>query len=381
MNVVKTFLLMALLTALLIGAGRIVGGEDGMKIMFVISLAINFFSYWFSDSIVIASSGAKEVDANSAPQVYNLVEKLAKNADLPMPRVYIIDSDVPNAFATGRNPEHSAVAVTTGIMKTLDYNEMAGVLGHELAHIKHRDILTGSIAAAMATCISMLANFAFLFHSSNDNDDNGGFIGYMLTVILAPIAASLIQMAISRSREWRRVHLTIFFNHRLNSVGARKDRGVCPERGAFTECLDGDRSHVHRQPAQKLEEGAQKFIFNAPCDGRSDRPIERASGARFNIELKRSPRFAFELKNSSVSSMSAKSSFSVVINGVFPILPEEQIALPWHAVIVRTRGPHTPISTQPLSSKRRQLSADNFQTHGKISFLLLLHESSALEDG
>ena len=203
MNIFKTVILMALLTALLIGAGRIVGGESGMKIMFIISLAINFFSYWFSDSIVIASSGAKEVDANSAPQVYNLVEKLAKNADLPMPRVYIIASDVPNAFATGRNPEHAAVAVTTGIMKTLDYNEMAGVLGHELAHIKHRDILTGSIAAAMATCISMLANFAFLFHSSNNDDDNGGFIGYMLTVILAPIAASLIQMAISRSREYK----------------------------------------------------------------------------------------------------------------------------------------------------------------------------------
>ena len=202
MNIFKTVILMALLTALLIGAGRIVGGESGMKIMFIISLAINFFSYWFSDSIVIASSGAKEVDANSAPQVYNLVEKLAKNADLPMPRVYIVASDVPNAFATGRNPEHAAVAVTTGIMKTLDYNEMAGVLGHELAHIKHRDILTGSIAAAMATCISMLANFAFLFHSSNNDDDNGGFIGYMLTVILAPIAASLIQMAISRSREY-----------------------------------------------------------------------------------------------------------------------------------------------------------------------------------
>ncbi len=203
MNWFKTMLLMALLTALMVGAGRLIGGESGMVIMFVISIGINFVSYWFSDKIVLATSGAREVDAATAPELYALVERLAKNAELPMPRVCIIESDVPNAFATGRNPDNAAVAVTSGIMRVLDQNELAGVLGHELAHVKHRDILIGSIAAAMAGAISMLMNFAFLFHSSDDEEGGGGgFIGLILTMILAPIAASLIQMAISRSREY-----------------------------------------------------------------------------------------------------------------------------------------------------------------------------------
>lgn len=203
MNWFKTMLLMALMTALMVGAGRLIGGESGMIIMFVISIGINFVSYWFSDKIVLATSGAREVDAATAPELYALVERLAKNAELPMPRVCIIESDVPNAFATGRNPDNAAVAVTSGIMHVLDQNELAGVLGHELAHVKHRDILIGSIAAAMAGAISMLMNFAFLFHSSDDEEGGGGgFIGLILTMILAPIAASLIQMAISRSREY-----------------------------------------------------------------------------------------------------------------------------------------------------------------------------------
>lgn len=204
MNWFKTLILMALLSGLLIAIGGLIAGEQGAIIAFVVSLGMNFASYWFSDSIVLATYGAKEVDAQSAPQIYNLVEKLAKNADLPMPRVYIIDSDVPNAFATGRNPDHAAVAVTTGIMKTLDYNEMSGVLGHELAHVKHRDILISTFAAAIAGSISMIAQFAFFFSPSNrdDNEGGGNFLVLILTVILAPIAASMIQLAISRSREY-----------------------------------------------------------------------------------------------------------------------------------------------------------------------------------
>lgn len=204
MNWFKTLILMALLSGLLIAIGGLIAGEQGAIIAFVVSLGMNFASYWFSDSIVLATYGAKEVDAQSAPQIYNLVEKLAKNADLPMPRVYIIDSDVPNAFATGRNPDHAAVAVTTGIMKTLDYNEMSGVLGHELAHVKHRDILISTFAAAIAGSISMIAQFAFFFSPSNrdDSESGGNFLVLILTVILAPIAASMIQLAISRSREY-----------------------------------------------------------------------------------------------------------------------------------------------------------------------------------
>ncbi len=205
MNMLKTTVLMALLTGLMIAIGGAVAGESGAVIMCIISIGMNFFSYWFSDSMVLKMYDAKQVDANSAPQLYNLVAKLAQNANLPMPRVYIINSDVPNAFATGRNPEHAAVAVTTGIMNVLDYNEISGVLGHELAHVKHRDILISTIAASIAGVISMIANiaqWAAIFGTRSDDEDNGGIFGTLFTIIVAPLAAMLIQMAISRSREY-----------------------------------------------------------------------------------------------------------------------------------------------------------------------------------
>ena len=203
MNMLKTTVLMALLTGLMVAIGGAVAGESGAIIMCIISIGMNFFSYWFSDSMVLKMYNAKQVDENSAPQIYNLVAKLAQNANLPMPRVYIINSDVPNAFATGRNPEHAAVAVTTGIMNALDYNEISGVLGHELAHV---DILISTIAASIAGVISMIANiaqWAAIFGTRSDDDDNGGgMISTLFTIIIAPIAASLIQLAISRSREY-----------------------------------------------------------------------------------------------------------------------------------------------------------------------------------
>ena len=205
MNMLKTTVLMALLTGLMIAIGGAVAGESGAVIMCIISIGMNFFSYWFSDSMVLKAYDAKQVDENSAPQLYNLVAKLAQNADLPMPRVYIINSDVPNAFATGRNPENAAVAVTTGIMNVLDYNEISGVLGHELAHVKHRDILISTIAASIAGVISMIANiaqWAAIFGTRSDDEDNGGILGTLFTIIVAPLAAMLIQMAISRSREY-----------------------------------------------------------------------------------------------------------------------------------------------------------------------------------
>ncbi len=204
MNIFKTFVLMALLTGLMVAIGGQIGGSYGAMIMLVISVGMNFFSYWFSDSIVLKSYNAREISEADSPQLYGIVEKLAKNADLPMPRVYIIDSEVPNAFATGRNPDNAAVAVTTGIMRALDYNEISGVLGHELAHVKHRDILIGTIAASMAGVVSMVANivqWGAIFGTRSD-DDNGGFVGTLATIILAPIAASLIQLAVSRSREY-----------------------------------------------------------------------------------------------------------------------------------------------------------------------------------
>lgn len=205
MNSIKTVLLLGLLTGILVAMGQYFGGHEGMLIMLAISLAMNFFSYWNSDKMVLAAYNAKPITEAQAPDLYRMVAKLAKNAGLPMPKVCIINSDVPNAFATGRNPEHGAVAVTTGIMKMLTDDEIEGVIAHELSHIKHRDTLVSTIAASVAGLIASLANmlqwFA-IFGSGRDNERGGNPIALLATIILAPIAAMLIQMAISRSREY-----------------------------------------------------------------------------------------------------------------------------------------------------------------------------------
>ena len=207
MNTLKTVILMALLTGLMVAVGGSFGGTSGATVMLLISLGMNLFSYWFSAPMVLRAYGAQEVTRDEAPELYGMVEQLAANAHLPMPKLCIINSDVPNAFATGRNPEHAAVAVTTGIMRVLDYNELSGVLGHELTHVKNRDILISTIAAAMAGVISWIANIAqwaaiFGVGRSDDEDNGGGLLGSLVTIIIAPIAAFLIQMAISRSREY-----------------------------------------------------------------------------------------------------------------------------------------------------------------------------------
>ena len=205
MNIFKTMILMALLMGIMVAVGGAFGGSTGAVIMLLISLGMNFFSYWFSDSMVLKMYNAREVSETDAPQLYNIVKNLAQKAELPMPRVYIINSNVPNAFATGRNPDHAAVAVTTGIMNALDYNEISGVLAHEMAHVKHRDILISTIAAAMAGVISLIANivqWGAIFGTRSDDDEDGGIVGTLVTVIVAPFAAMLIQMAISRSREY-----------------------------------------------------------------------------------------------------------------------------------------------------------------------------------
>lgn len=205
MNMLKTTLLMATLTGILIAIGGAVAGSTGALIMLVISLGMNFYAYWNSDSICLRAYNAQEITREEAPNLYELVEKLAKRAELPMPRVCIIEADEPNAFATGRDPEHAAVAVTTGIMQALDYNELAGVISHELSHVKHRDTLISTIAASIAGVISMIANvaqFAAIFGSSNDDEESSNPLVLMATAIIAPIAAMIIQMAISRTREY-----------------------------------------------------------------------------------------------------------------------------------------------------------------------------------
>jgi heat shock protein HtpX len=206
MNTMKTFLLMGLLTVLLVFVGRLLGGQGGMVMAFFFALIMNVGTYWFSDKLVLRMYKAREVTRGESPELFSLVEELAGCAGLPMPRVYIIPDEQPNAFATGRDPNHAAVAVTEGILKTLSRDELRGVIGHELAHVKHRDILIGTVAATMAGAISMLANmaqWAMIFGGARSDDREGGSsAGGLVMMIVAPIAAMLIQMAISRSREF-----------------------------------------------------------------------------------------------------------------------------------------------------------------------------------
>jgi heat shock protein HtpX len=201
-NWFKTALLMAAIAALFIVIGGMIGGTRGMMIALMFALAMNVFSYWFSDQMVLKMYNAREVDATSAPQFYRMVQELAARAELPMPRVYLIDEDQPNAFATGRNPEHAAVAATTGILRVLSEREMRGVMAHELAHVKHRDILISTISATMAGAISALANFAMFFGGRDEQGRPANPIAGIAVALLAPLAAGLIQMAISRSREF-----------------------------------------------------------------------------------------------------------------------------------------------------------------------------------
>ena len=194
---------MALMTALLMLLGDFFGGLRGMTVMLFVGVAMNFFAYWNSDKMVLAHYDAQQVDSNSAPELYGIVEKLAKKANIPMPKVYIINSPVPNAFATGRNPEHAAVAVNTALADMLTKEELAGVLGHELSHIMHRDILVSTIAASMAGAISTIAQWGMFFGGGRDEDgESRNPIASILVMILAPLAAMLIQMAVSRSREY-----------------------------------------------------------------------------------------------------------------------------------------------------------------------------------
>ncbi|NRF66686.1 zinc metalloprotease HtpX [Aquincola sp. S2] len=201
-NMLKTAVLMAAITALFMLIGQWIGGRAGMMLALVVALAMNFFSYWFSDKIVLRMYNAREVDDSSAPQFVAMVRELAQRAGLPMPRVYIIDEQAPNAFATGRNPSHAAVAATSGIIRALTPRELRGVMAHELAHVKHRDILISTISATMAGAIGMLANFAMFFGGRSDDGRPANPLVGLLVAILAPIAAALIQMAISRAREF-----------------------------------------------------------------------------------------------------------------------------------------------------------------------------------
>jgi heat shock protein HtpX len=202
MNTIRTAMLLAAMTALFMGVGFLIGGSSGMMIALVIAAGTNLFSYWNADKMVLSMNGAIEVDGKSAPEYYAIVQALAKQAGLPMPRTYLIDSPQPNAFATGRNPQNAAVAASTGLLQSLTHEEVAAVMAHELAHVQHRDTLTMTMVATLAGAISMLGNLAFFFGGNRDSNNPFGFVGVLVAMIVAPFAAMIVQMAVSRTREY-----------------------------------------------------------------------------------------------------------------------------------------------------------------------------------
>jgi heat shock protein HtpX len=202
MNTLRTGMLLATLAAIFVGVGFMIGGSAGALVAFLVAAAMNFFAYWNADRIALSMNRAEEVDERTAPEFYAIVRDLAARANLPMPRVYVADNPQPNAFATGRNPEHAAVCATTGLLRMLSRDEIAGVMAHELGHVRNRDTLTMTVTATIAGAISMLANFAFFFGGSRDNNNPFGIVGVLVAAIIAPIAAMLVQMAISRTREY-----------------------------------------------------------------------------------------------------------------------------------------------------------------------------------
>ncbi len=253
MNQLKTLVLLAALGALLVGIGGYMGGRHGASIALVIALGMNFFSYWFSDKVVLSMYRAQEVTESEAPDLYHLVRQLADSAGLPMPKVYIIPEDSPNAFATGRNPDHAAVAVTEGIMRLLSWEELSGVIGHELGHVKHRDILIQSVAATVGTAITYLAHWGMFFGGGRDEEgERNSLVGMLLMMVLAPLAAAVIQMAISRSREYL-----------ADEAGAR----FCGHPLWLAGALDKLRRGVQAVPMQDAEQATAHMFIVSPFFG------------------------------------------------------------------------------------------------------------------
>jgi len=254
MSYFKTALLLAGMTALFMGVGYLIGGASGATIALVVAAGMNLFTYWNSDRMVLSMYGAQEVDARSAPDLVRLVAELAGRAQLPMPRVFVMDNPQPNAFATGRNPENAAVAVTTGLMQSLSREELAGVIAHELAHVKNHDTLLMTVTATIAGAISMVAQFGMFFGGNRDNNNGPGLIGSLALMILAPLGAMLVQMAISRTREYA-----------ADEMGAR----ICGQPRWLASALAKIDDAAHQVPnyeAERAPATAHMFIIN-PLSG------------------------------------------------------------------------------------------------------------------
>ncbi|MGD9739908.1 MAG: zinc metalloprotease HtpX [Bauldia sp.] len=258
MNILKTGILLAALTALFMGVGYLLGGTGGLVIAFLIAAGINLFSYWNSDKIVLRMHHAQEVDARSAPELYGIVQRLSQRAGLPMPKVYLINNQQPNAFATGRDPQHAAVAATTGLLQRLPPEEIEGVMAHELAHVKNRDTLIMTITATIAGAISMLANFAFLFGGNRNNNNGLGIIGVIVAVVVAPIAAALVQFAISRTREYSA--------DRLGSEISGRPRALASALVNITNSVQ----RIPNMDAERAPATAHMFIVNPLTGQRMD---------------------------------------------------------------------------------------------------------------
>jgi heat shock protein HtpX len=259
MNYMRTGILLAALTALFMAVGYLIDGESGIVIAFLVAAAMNLFSYWRSDKLVLSMYRAQEVDQRSAPEFVGLVHELSTRAGLPMPRTYLIDNPQPNAFATGRNPNNAAVAITTGLLDTLNSRELAGVIGHELSHIKNRDTLTMTVTATIAGAISMLAQFGRLFGGGQRTDGNrGGGVGTLLAVLLAPLAAMLVQMAISRAREYAA--------DRSSAQMSGDPLGLASALGK----IDAAAHQIENVPAEQNPATAPLFIINPLSGARMD---------------------------------------------------------------------------------------------------------------
>jgi heat shock protein HtpX len=255
MNTLRTGLLMAALTGLFVAVGFLVGGGVGMVLAFLFAAGTNLFAYWNSDKVLLSLFGARPVDETSAPELVHLVSELAGRAGIPVPKIHIVENDQPNAFATGRNPEHAALCVTSGLMRRLDEEELAGVLSHELSHIKHRDTLTMTITATIAGAVSMLANFAFFLGGFGDRRSNPlGIVGVLLVSLLAPFAAVLVQMAVSRSREFE-----------ADRAGAEISGRPLWLASALQK-IDRAAQAIDNQPAEANPATAHMFIVN-PLQG------------------------------------------------------------------------------------------------------------------
>ena len=250
----RTAILLAVLTALFMGVGFLIGGQTGMVIAFLVAGAMNLFAYWNSDKMVLRMYGAREVNQRAAPELYAMVRQLADAARLPMPRVYIMENEQPNAFATGRNPQHGAVAVTTGLLQSVDRDELAGVIAHELGHIKNHDTLLMTITATIAGALAMLANFGLWFGGGRNNNSHFGIIGTLALVILAPVAVGLVQMAISRTREYE-----------ADRLGAEISRRPLSLASALRK-IAGAAKHIPNDDAERNPATAHLFIVN-PLSG------------------------------------------------------------------------------------------------------------------